>query len=150
MNEAGMGILGKAPSACYGRSGHLEDHAQEEWFMSSFDLLLQSSSAFDWNQGLLVLAVTAVVLAGLVLVEAVHQARDRLPRRHVQRRQRSAVHHRNQRGAAPLQRVASSSGSPLGPVRPPPRLRMVCKVSGFTQRWPYTAGLACPSSSTSS
>ena len=40
--------------------------------------------------------------------------------------------------------------SPLGPVRSPPRRRMVSKVSGFSQRTPSTAGLAWPSSSTGS
>lgn len=48
--------------------------------MSAWNALLQSSIGFDWNQGLLVLAVTAVVLAGLVAVEAVHRPRRRTAR----------------------------------------------------------------------
>src|SRR3990172_4005759 len=102
MNGAGMGMLGKAPPACYGRSGHLEDHAQEESFMSSFDLILQSSGAFDWNQGLLVLAMTAVVLGGLVGMEAVHQGRRRARR------------------ASPSARPPLSPAAPFSPAPPAP------------------------------
>src|SRR6266851_4329711 len=36
----------------------------------------------------------------------------------------------------------------FGPVRFPPRTRIVSKVSGLTHRTPSTAGFACPSSST--
>lgn len=73
--------------------------------MSSFDLILQSTSAFDWNQGLLVLAMTAVVLGGLVAMEAIHQGRRRTPRA-----SRSA--------RSPLSPIAPSA--PFSPASPAP------------------------------
>ncbi|HEY5595752.1 MAG TPA: DUF6789 family protein [Candidatus Bipolaricaulota bacterium] len=70
--------------------------------MSSFDLILQSSGAFDWNQGLLVLAMTAVVLGGLVGMEAVHQGRRRARR------------------ASPSARTPLSPTAPFSPAPPAP------------------------------
>src|SRR5208283_4698962 len=51
---------------------------------------------------------------------------------------------------APVSSVAGTSirTSFFGPVRLPPRTRMVSKVSGLTHRTPITAGFAWPSSST--
>lgn len=46
------------------------------WF-KALSFVEETQTTFEWSQGLLVLAVTAVVLAGLAMVEAVHQPKRR-------------------------------------------------------------------------
>src|SRR5437899_9102807 len=77
---------------------------------------------------------------------------------HAQARKRAVAHYLTLPGALPRFSISKGLRSSVGsisfrtslwgPVRTPPRTRMVSKVSGLTHRTPSTAGLACPSSST--